>query len=41
MEEPEVKTGTKFQSPIPIIIQLRNLIFEKKNQIHLRVLLFT
>lgn len=30
MEEPEIKPKTKFQSPIPFIIQFRNLIFGKE-----------
>ena len=30
MEDQEVKSATKFQSPLPFIIQLRNLIFGKK-----------
>lgn len=30
MEEQEAKSTTKFQSPIPFIIQFRNLIFGKK-----------
>jgi hypothetical protein len=30
MEDQEVKATTKFQSPLPFIIQLRNLIFGKK-----------
>jgi len=30
MEEEEIKATTKFQSPLPFIIQLRNLIFGKE-----------
>lgn len=30
MEEKEIKAKTKFQSPLPFIIQLRNLIFGKE-----------